>query len=68
MSRVIKQGDFRPMAHNREAMADLTAILEARRVDYARAEATLDTSGATVQQSFAKLQKLVAPWLKRKTK
>ena len=23
MSRVIKQGDFRPMAHNREAMADL---------------------------------------------
>jgi len=68
MSRVIKQGDFRPMARNREAMADLTAILEARRVDYARAEATLDTSGATVQQSFAKLQKLVAPWLKRGTK
>jgi len=64
MSRVIKQGDFRPMAHNREAMADLTAILEARRVDYARAETTLDTSGATVQHSFAKLQKLVAPWLK----
>jgi len=64
MSRVIKQGDFRPMAHNREAMADLTAILEARRVDYARAEAVLDTSGATVQQSFAKLHKLVAPWLK----
>jgi XRE family aerobic/anaerobic benzoate catabolism transcriptional regulator len=64
MSRVIKQGDFRPMARNREAMADLTAILEARRVDYARAEATLDTSCATVQQSFAKLQKLVAPWLK----
>jgi len=68
MSRVIKQGDFRPMARNREAMADLTAILEARRVDYARAEATLDTSGATVQQSFAKLQKLVAPWLKGGTK
>ena len=47
MSRVMKQGDFRPMARNREAMADLHAILEARRVDYARAEATLDTSGAT---------------------
>ena len=64
MSRVIKQGDFRPMARNREAMADLKAILEARRVDYARAEAELDTSGASVPQSFAKLQKLVAPWLK----
>jgi XRE family aerobic/anaerobic benzoate catabolism transcriptional regulator len=64
MGRVMKQGDFRPMARNREAMADLHAILDARRVDYARAEATLDTSGATVPQSFAKLQKLVAPWIK----
>jgi XRE family aerobic/anaerobic benzoate catabolism transcriptional regulator len=64
MTRVMKQGDFRPMAKNREAMADLHAILEARRGDYARAETTLDTSGATVQQSFAKLCKLVAPWIK----
>ena len=45
-------------------MADLHAILEARGADYARAEATLDTSGATIQQSFAKLQKIVAPWVK----
>ncbi len=64
MNRAMKQGDFRPMARNREAMADLHAILEARRGDYARAEATLDTSGATAQQSFAKLSKLVAPWIK----
>jgi XRE family aerobic/anaerobic benzoate catabolism transcriptional regulator len=64
MSRVMKQGDFRPMARNREAMADLLAILEARRGDYARAEATLDTSGATVAQSLSKLQKTVTPWLK----
>jgi XRE family aerobic/anaerobic benzoate catabolism transcriptional regulator len=64
MSRVMKQGDFRPMARNREAMADLHAILEARRGDYARAEATLDTSGAAVPQSLAKLQKIVAPWLR----
>ena len=64
MGRVMKQGDFRPMAKNRQAMADLHAILEARGVDYARAETTLDTSGATVQQSFAKLGKLVAPWMK----
>jgi len=66
MGRVMKQGDFRPMARNREAMADLHAILEARRADYARAEAALDTSGATVQQSLAKLSKLVAPWMKDK--
>jgi XRE family aerobic/anaerobic benzoate catabolism transcriptional regulator len=64
MSRVMKQGDFRPMARNREAMADLHAILEARRVDYARAQAALDTSGATVPQSLAKLQKIVTPWLR----
>jgi XRE family aerobic/anaerobic benzoate catabolism transcriptional regulator len=60
MSRVMAQGDFRPMARNREtgskdAMADLVAILEARRGDYARAEAQLDTSGDAVEQSFAKL-------------
>jgi XRE family aerobic/anaerobic benzoate catabolism transcriptional regulator len=64
MSRVVAQGDFRPMAHNREAMADLKSILEARRVDYARAQATLDTSGASVQQSLAKLQRIVTPWMK----
>ena len=47
MSRVMEQGDFRPMAQNREAMADLVAILDARRADYARAQAELDTSGDT---------------------
>ena len=45
MRRVMEQGDFRPMAQNREAMADLVAILDARGADYARAEAELDTSG-----------------------
>ena len=64
MKRVIRQGDFRPMARNREAMADLLAILEARRADYARAQGVLDTAGATVPQSLARLLKLVAPWIK----
>ena len=63
MSRVMAQGDFRPMAQNRAAMADLVAILEARRADYARAEAEVDTSGDTIEQSFAKVLSLVAPWL-----
>jgi XRE family aerobic/anaerobic benzoate catabolism transcriptional regulator len=64
MTRVMKQGDFRPMAKNREAMSDLVAILDARKQDYARAEATLDTSCATIEQNAAKLNKIVSPWLK----
>ena len=63
MSRVMAQGDFRPMAQNRAAMADLVAILEARRADYARAEAELDTSGDAVEQSFTKLLRIVAPFM-----
>lgn len=55
MRRVMAQGDFRPMAQNREAMADLMAILDARSADYARAEAALDTSGDDEAGSFAKL-------------
>lgn len=55
MSRVMRQGDFRPMARNREAMADLKTILDARTPDYARAHAELDTSGDTVERSCAKL-------------
>ena len=63
MSRVLAQGDFRPMAQNRQAMADLMAILEARRTDYARAEAEVDTSGDAIEQSFAKLLQVVAPFV-----
>ncbi len=66
MRRVMEQGDFRPMAQNREAMSDLVAILEARREDYARAEAELDTAGDTVEQSFGKLVRLGAPFLSDK--
>lgn len=62
MARVIAQGDFRPMAQNREAMADLVAILQARSADYARAEAELDTAGRTVEESFAELVRLVGPY------
>jgi XRE family aerobic/anaerobic benzoate catabolism transcriptional regulator len=68
MARVMAQGDFRPMAQNREAgskdaMADLVAILEARRADYARAEAEVDTSGESVEQSFARLLRVVTELL-----
>jgi XRE family aerobic/anaerobic benzoate catabolism transcriptional regulator len=63
MSRVMQQGDFRPMAQNREAMADLVAILDARSPDYARADAELDTSGDSVDQSFTKLATIAARYL-----
>ena len=56
MRRVMAQGDFRPMAQNREAMSDLVAILDARSADYARAQAELDTSG---EYSRTKLRQAV---------
>jgi XRE family transcriptional regulator, aerobic/anaerobic benzoate catabolism transcriptional regulator len=59
MTRVMEQGDFRPMAKNPEAMADLIAILEARRADYMLAQAEIDTSGDAVEQTFAKLIRIV---------
>jgi XRE family aerobic/anaerobic benzoate catabolism transcriptional regulator len=67
MSRVMAQGDFRPMAQNRAAMADLVAILEARRADYSRAEAEIDTSGEAIEQSFAKLLQTVTALLEGKS-
>jgi XRE family aerobic/anaerobic benzoate catabolism transcriptional regulator len=65
MRRVMEQGDFRPMAQNREAMADLVAILDARRADYARAQAELDTSGDTVERSFEKLHDIAKRYVDR---
>lgn len=56
MSRVMAQGDFRPMAANRQAMEDLRRILEAREPLYRKADLLLDTSGASVEESFAKLK------------
>jgi XRE family aerobic/anaerobic benzoate catabolism transcriptional regulator len=59
MTRVVEQGDFRPMAGNSEAMSDLRRILDAREPLYRGADVTVDTSGCSVQQSLANLQRLV---------
>jgi XRE family transcriptional regulator, aerobic/anaerobic benzoate catabolism transcriptional regulator len=56
MSRVMAQGDFRPMAANRQAMEDLRRILEAREPLYRKADLLLDTSGTSVEESFGKLK------------
>jgi XRE family aerobic/anaerobic benzoate catabolism transcriptional regulator len=55
MSRVIAQGDFRPMADNKEAMADLERILTARTPLYARADAVVETAGDPEEASFRRL-------------
>jgi XRE family aerobic/anaerobic benzoate catabolism transcriptional regulator len=60
MRRVMEQGDFRPMEHNRDAMHDLVAILEARAAAYGRAHARLDTSSRDVEQCVDELTLLVA--------
>ncbi|WP_417514540.1 helix-turn-helix transcriptional regulator [Minwuia sp.] len=49
MSRVIAQGDQRPMAGNRQAMQDLKRILESRAPLYSQADLTIDTSDRTPQ-------------------
>jgi XRE family aerobic/anaerobic benzoate catabolism transcriptional regulator len=59
MRRVIAQGDLRPMAESRAAMDDLRAILASRESLYARADRTLDTTYATVEQSFTTLKGLL---------
>jgi XRE family aerobic/anaerobic benzoate catabolism transcriptional regulator len=50
MSRVVAQGDYRPMAENDEAMDDLRRILASRSALYAKADATVDTAGKTVDE------------------
>ena len=56
MSRVIAQGDFRAMAGSDRAMEDLRRILESREPLYRKADMHLDTSGISVDESFAKLK------------
>jgi XRE family aerobic/anaerobic benzoate catabolism transcriptional regulator len=65
MARVAAQGDTRPMAQSREAMADLRRILLGRAAFYAKADATFDTSGRSEADSFAGLLALVGDLLGR---
>ena len=53
MSRVIAQGDMRPMAQNPEAMADLERILRERDELYRKADASIDTSGRSLEEVVA---------------
>lgn len=60
MSRVLAQGDTRPMAGNPEAMEQLKSILKSREALYERADAQLDTSGRPEEVSLQDLLRLIA--------
>jgi XRE family transcriptional regulator, aerobic/anaerobic benzoate catabolism transcriptional regulator len=63
MARVRRQGDLRPMADDRSAMAELRNILVSREPLYARANAVVDTAGLSVDAAAARLIEAVAPVL-----
>jgi XRE family transcriptional regulator, aerobic/anaerobic benzoate catabolism transcriptional regulator len=60
MSRVMAQGDMRPMAGNTQAMADLKRILQSRAALYGQADAVVDTAGRSVKQSLKDLKRTIA--------
>jgi XRE family transcriptional regulator, aerobic/anaerobic benzoate catabolism transcriptional regulator len=52
MSRVMAQGDLRPMAASREAMEDLKSILSSRAAFYSKADMRVDTSAQALAETF----------------
>jgi len=68
MSRVRKQGDLRPMADDRSAMMELRNILVSREPLYARAAATVDTAGLSVDAAAARLIDTVRPVLQNEAR
>ena len=57
MSRVIAQGDMRPIRGHAAAMDDLKQLLIERTHLYARADASVDTAGRTLRQSLVELKR-----------
>src|SRR4051812_3665665 len=68
MARVRGQGDLRPMADDRSAMAELRTILKSREPLYARASAVVDTSGLSVDAAAAGLFDAVTPVLQNQAR
>lgn len=66
MKRVMAQGDLRPMANSARAMDDLISILKSREPLYARAEATITTTGKTPEQNLSELLRVIAPPVRSK--
>lgn len=59
MARVRGQGDERPMAGNPDAMGELRSILTSREALYSRAEAHIDTSKASLDETLAAVLEVV---------
>jgi XRE family transcriptional regulator, aerobic/anaerobic benzoate catabolism transcriptional regulator len=68
MARVRGQGDLRPMADDRSAMAELRNILASREPLYARASAVVDTAGLSVDAAAARLVEAVSPVLQNEAR
>jgi XRE family transcriptional regulator, aerobic/anaerobic benzoate catabolism transcriptional regulator len=68
MARVRRQGDLRPMADDRSAMAELRNILKSREPLYARAAAVVDTAGLSVDAAAARLIDNVRPVLQNQAR
>lgn len=65
MKRVMAQGDNRPMAASKEAMADLKSILSAREAFYAKANFTVDTSQQALNETFLMLLEVASNAMRR---
>jgi XRE family aerobic/anaerobic benzoate catabolism transcriptional regulator len=61
MSRVVAQGDLRPMEGSAEAMEDMRRILVARESLYSKADFTLDTTGRTPDECLMQLRQTLIP-------
>jgi XRE family aerobic/anaerobic benzoate catabolism transcriptional regulator len=59
MRRVREQGDLRPMGDDRNAMQELRATLLSREPLYARARATVDTAGVSVERAAERLMNVI---------
>lgn len=59
MSRVVAQGDMRPMKGHAQAMEHLKNLLISREPLYSRADVTVSTSGQTVDKSLAALRRAI---------
>jgi XRE family aerobic/anaerobic benzoate catabolism transcriptional regulator len=68
MARVRSQGDLRPMADDRSAMAELRNILVSREPLYARASVVVDTAGLSVDAAAARLADAVRPVLQNQAR
>ncbi|MDI4239092.1 MULTISPECIES: helix-turn-helix transcriptional regulator [unclassified Bradyrhizobium] len=68
MARVRRQGDLRPMADDRSAMAELRNILVSREPLYSRASAVVDTAGLSVDAAAARLIEAVTPVLQNQAR